>query len=584
MVVKKIWLLGWVLIFLGVAEASGSLWWVPRASAAPTPGQGIEEGRGVLSGLVVDADGPVAGATVRVQNGSGQTVSAEDGSFTLTGLTSSQPFTVTAAARGYYIRWSMVSPGQQEVTITLERHTVGDNNEGYEWQSAEECGECHTAFHEWQDDAHAQAALNPRFLTMYKGTDMEGNQSPLSGFGSSAPKPVDLSQAYYGPGFRLDYPDRTGNCATCHTPMASNVDTGNSCGWSGCHTEYTEEISEDIPPGVNPFDAAGVAAEGISCDFCHKIGKVALDEETGLPAHDKPGILSIQLYRPNEGEELFFGSVNDVTRPADSYLALQADSAFCAPCHYGAITRTVIYNSYGEWLASPYSDPETGKTCQECHMPPVEVGGVFPEMAPEPLTNHFVFPDKGGLKRLPSQTHTHKMWGAGDETFLQNAVSMTTTAYLKEGGLFVEVSLTNERAGHHVPTDSPLRQLLLVVQATDAEGNKLPLQEGLTLPEWAGDYANQPGKGYAKILKDPLTGEVPSMNFWRPSEIITDTRLAALATDTNRYTFSAPATGPVTVEAHLFYRRAFQQLMEWKGWDDPDILMEATTITVAGLK
>ena len=37
MVVKKIWLLGWVLLLLGLAEASGLLWWVPRASAATPP-------------------------------------------------------------------------------------------------------------------------------------------------------------------------------------------------------------------------------------------------------------------------------------------------------------------------------------------------------------------------------------------------------------------------------------------------------------------------------------------------------------------------------------------------------------------
>jgi hypothetical protein len=509
-------------------------------------------------------------------------VSAEDGSFTLTGLTSSRPFTVTAAARGYYIRWSRITPGQRDATITLERHTVGDNNEGYEWQSAEACGECHTAFHEWQADAHAQAAINPRFLTMYRGTDIHGNQSPTSGYSSGAPTPVDLSQPYYGPGFRLDFPDRTGNCATCHTPMASTLDTSNSCGWSGCHTDYTTEVSEDIPPGVNPVDAAGVAAEGISCDFCHKVGKVALDEETGLPAHDQPGILSIQLYRPNEGEELFFGSLDDVARPADSYLPLQAESAFCAPCHYGAITQTVIYNSFGEWLTSPYSDPETGRTCQECHMPPVEAGNtLFPEMVPEPPATYFVFPDKGGLKRRPNQIHTHKMLGPNDEAFLQNAVTMTATAWLEGDGVQVEVSLTNDQAGHHIPTDSPLRHLLLVVQATDAEGNQLPLSEGLTLPDWTGDYANRPGKAYAKILQDPLTGEVPTMNFWRPAQIITDTRLAALATDTNHYRFAAPAAGSITIEVRLFYRRAFQQLMEWKGWTDPDILMKAETIILS---
>jgi hypothetical protein len=55
-----------------------------------------------------------------------------------------------------------------------------------------------------------------------------------------------------------------------------------------------------------------------------------------------------------------------------------------------------------------------------------------------------------------------------------------------------------------------------------------------------------------------------------------------LTTDTSRYTFTAPASGEVTVEARLLYRRAFQQLMEWKGWTDPDIVMKAETITLAG--
>lgn len=583
---KKLWMFGCLLIFLGLAEGAGWLWWLPRQARAAAPPEQTavtapETGEGILSGLVLDSNGPVTGAIVRVQNSSIQTVSAEDGSFTLAGLTSSQPFTITAAAKGYFIRWSMVSPGEQEVTITLERHPVGDNNEGYVWQSAEACGECHTAFHEWEEDAHAQAAVNSRFLTMYRGTDIHGNKSPLSGYSAGAPQPIDPAQPYYGPGFQLDFPGRAGNCATCHTPMASTLDTSNGCGWSGCHSDFTSEVSEQIPPGVSPVDLSGVAAEGISCDFCHKIGKIHLNEETGLPTHENPGILSIQLYRPNEGEELFFGTLDDVTRPADSYLPLQAESAFCAACHYGAITQTVIYNSFGEWLASPYSDPETGQTCQECHMPPVEAGNtVFPEMAPEPATNYFVFPDKGGLKRRPDQVHIHKMLGPGDETFLQNAVAMTTAARLEGDGVQVEVNITNEKAGHHVPTDSPLRHLILVVQATDAEGNPLLLREGLTLPEWTGDYANQPGKAYAKIMQDPLTGEVPTMNFWRPTQIVTDTRLAALATDTNHYSFAAPAGGPITVEVRLFYRRAFQQLMEWKGWTDPDILMKAETITL----
>ena len=47
----------------------------------------------------------------------------------------------------------------------------------------------------------------------------------------------------------------------------------------------------------------------------------------------------------------------------------------CAPCHFGQFWGTQIYNSFGEWLDSSYSDPETGRTCQDCHM---KKGHLFP--------------------------------------------------------------------------------------------------------------------------------------------------------------------------------------------------------------
>jgi len=71
---------------------------------------------------------------------------------------------------------------------------------------------------------------------------------------------------------------------------------------------------------------------------------------------------------------------------------------------------------------------------------------------------------------------------------------------------------------------------------------------------------------------------------------VEDTRLAAFETDVSQYTFAAPVelcsacdhtTHLITVEARLIFRRAFQQLMEWKGWDDPDIVMEQETVVVA---
>jgi hypothetical protein len=227
----------------------------------------------------------------------------------------------------------------------------------------------------------------------------------------------------------------------------------------------------------------------------------------------------------------------------------------------------VIYNSYGEWLNSPYSNPDTGRTCQDCHMASVDY-------------DHFVFPERGGLPRDPKSIHNHKMLGVTDETMLQNSVTMTATARLEGGQVLVEISLTNDKTGHNVPTDSPLRQMILVIQATDATSNTLPLRNGPQLPDWTGNYAGQPGKGYAQILKDEWTGEAPTGAIWRPIRLVSDNRLAALATDISRYTFAAPPTGPSTIEVRLVFRRAFQQLMEWKGWTDPDIIMESETVIV----
>ena len=65
----------------------------------------------------------------------------------------------------------------------------------------------------------------------------------------------------------------------------------------------------------------------------------------------------------------------------------------------------------------------------------------------------------------------------------------------------VEVEIENAKAGHHLPTGSPLRQVLLMVTATDEQGQALRLQTGPTLPAWAGDVAGLPG-GTVKLRRE----------------------------------------------------------------------------------
>jgi hypothetical protein len=554
----------------------------------PTPTPALPPG--VISGVVRDAEGSVAGATVRVRLTEYETTAAADGTFVLSDLTMTEPVSVTAWAAGYYVGWANGTPGLVPITITLKPYYTTDNLD-YEWFTFEgvigskSCAPCHPSYEEWAADAHGQAAVNPRFLTMYEGTDVHGNKIPSNYDASGRIRPPDPGEPTYGPGYKLDFPNRTGNCAACHTPLAANIAPDNTCAWSGCHTELTGERSQSVPDpialpsdeyGVSPVGLTGNGADGVGCDFCHKIGDVYLDPHTGLPYPDSPGISSVRLYRPEEGHELFFGTFDDVTRRV-SYLPLQEESAFCAPCHYGVFGGVVgpgevaggvvIYNSYGEWLESPYSDPETGQTCQDCHMPVTD-------------DDYFAYPEKGGLRpRHP--IHNHLMPGAKDETLLQNSVTMTTTAQLQGDGVRVQVSITNDKTGHHVPTGVPLRHMLLVVRAVDGGGNLLPLREGPLLPEWTGDYAGQAGRYYAKILEDEWTGETPSGAYWRDIRLVEDTRLAAFATDTSQYAFAAPIDGTVTVETRLIFRRAFQKLMEQKGWDDPDIVMEEETVVLA---
>jgi hypothetical protein len=456
----------------------------------------------------------------------------------------------------------------------LVAHADSDDP-SYRWISAfasagdeDNCQKCHAEhgnpdsslpFDEWRRDAHSGSARNVRFLTMYSGTDVQGNQSPFARFGDSRrfsgtdPLVPDPDQPYYGPGFKQDYPYIAGSCSACHAPAA----------------EFTTTY------GADPTTVTGVGAEGATCDFCHKVWDVNLDPNTGLPDPDLPGILSFEFRRPSEGHQFFAGPLDDVAPGEDTYTPIQRQSKYCATCHYGVFWETVIYNSYGEWLESPYSDPETGQTCQDCHMPSGEA-------------THFVLPEEGGMERDPDTIFSHDMPGATDEEFLQDAVTMTTAARREGKGIFVEVDITNDNTGHHVPTDSPLRHLILLVQATDAAGESLQQLCGPTVPEWggvgdaqAGYYAGLPGTAYAKVLQELRSELYPTGAYWNPTRILSDNRIPALGNDTTNYTFAAPDEGDVTIEATLLFRRAFIELADQKGWSDPDIVMEQQSMSVA---
>ncbi len=130
----------------------------------------------------------------------------------------------------------------QPVDVTLQPLFDRDNHDTPGLNSAakrgaESCGICHREYAEWKADSHSQSATNPRFLNLYRGTDItEKKASPRALISEGKAMPPDPALPDFGPGFKLDNGDRAGNCATCHTPMAAKIDTQNGCAWSGCHS------------------------------------------------------------------------------------------------------------------------------------------------------------------------------------------------------------------------------------------------------------------------------------------------------------------------------------------------------------
>jgi len=518
----------WVIVVVGV---------LPIVLVAVLASQTVS-----ISGSVVGEDGaPIEGATVRIQATENSTTTGTNGAFTLTGVERGIEITVSGWKEYYYsVKEENVVPPAEGIELVLRLYQTDDNSD-FEWTlpisddpDVLTCSSCKPGVTGiWLGNAHAGAGTNQRFFSMYNGTDTLG-----------------LTQV--PPGYVQDFPNTAGVCAACHAPGAA-IDA-----------PYTTDMNE-----LNGADTFGV-----HCDVCHKAAGVYLNPATNLPYDNVPGVLSMDVRRPWPGTdryELFFGTFDDDNVPEeDTKLSLIAESQFCASCHQFSFWGTPIYQSYNEWLESPYAEEEV--TCQMCHMPVPSV------LDGEILTN--VAPGKGGVERDPMTIHAHTQPGASDIDLLQDTVELALHLESTDDG-FVEatVAITNTKAGHHVPTDYPGRQMILVVTATDEGGAKLPLAGGPTLPIWSGDQAGLPGIAYGKVLRDVETGEFPVINYWKQTLIESDNRIPALATDQSVYRFASGA-GSVTVSAVVFFRRLYQDIAEAKAWEMPDIPMEEAEGTV----
>ena len=497
-----------------------------------------------ISGTVTDGVNPLAGAIVRIRATNISDVTDSQGSFTLEAVTSNDSVEVTAAKPGFFNLLKKSMSGTQALTFELAKIPDGDNLH-YAWANPApdtsekgNCANCHLRiYNEWLDNFHSKSARDPFVLNMYNGTDAAGNPD-------------------IGPGYKLDFPNNVGACANCHAPLAT--------------------IGQ--PSTIDMNEVSGIDTLGVTCDFCHKIDS-AEENSTG----SFYGVISIDVKRPPEGTKLLFGPFDDSMLPTGelefSYSPLFRSSLICAPCHDGSFWGTPAYNTYKEYLESPY--PVKGIQCQDCHMKSNELSTRFTK-----------FDCEGGRDREPLLLSTHTLPGAHSDSLLKAAVTLTLSATLAGDMVNADVVIENTNAGHHLPTGHAMRNLILLVTATtDANGDTLQFLNGETVPRWGGEgspsdgnYAGLPGKGFAKILED-FNERSPSPS-WRQTRILQDNRIPATTRDSSTYVFRLPSnSNEVTLNTKLLYRLFFKPVIDIKKWHLQDVVMvnEILTLTVTSV-
>jgi hypothetical protein len=498
---------------------------------------------------------------------------------------------ISVWAPGYYIYTFQCNGSSPiEYPILLESINAADNL-NYAWMDADmrsnpalNCAKCHSdpslglnEYIEWNMDGHSRAFVTPYFWTTYIGTNINGDPSQrtrwsISENGGRFRLPPDPMQPDYGPGYQLDYPDEGGNCAFCHAPTAVSA------------TQQGVNLTSLVYGSWG--NRVNVATEGVTCDVCHKVTGVFLDEQK-LPYVERPGILSFSFVRPTAGLQFIAGpwshlasSNADIKRTCTPVFS---ESEFCAPCHYGKFSGIEIYASYKEWLASPYSQPNQNyRSCQDCHMPsPEAIGNTLPNERSACSEANLKFRDfsHNMMKYGPDPDNPSRII----PLMVKEAATIAIEQIILGGGqVTFTVKVVNSGAGHKFPTDSPLRHLILLVDVRDMNNNPLTQVSGPTIPRVGDlDYAGYSGEIYANMLKDKDTNFIPATAYWNPVEPAwqdSDTRLVPGIPSLSQYSFAAPSNGSFVITARLIYRNAFYDIADKKKW--PIIDIEAAKVSV----
>lgn len=249
--------------------------------------------------------------------------------------------------------------------------------------------------------------------------------------------------------------------------------------------------------------------EGVTCDFCHSVRGVKL----GAPDPFELGVGKTK-----------WGPLKEAASPAHgtAYSEVHEKSELCGGCHDFSNTRGVpILETYSEWTKSPQAGE--GKSCQTCHMPPIDGMVVPPKVKP--------------TKEV--YINSHEAAGGHFVEQVRKAVSVKMEEVTRSGDkVHAVVRLENVGSGHKVPTGLPTRKLVLRFHASSG-GVPVYSEERV----FQKVVLNEKGEA---ISKD-------SDLFLHAARIRSDNRLEPRKPRSEHFTFLVPTGKSIEVEALLYY-------------------------------
>jgi hypothetical protein len=341
---------------------------------------------------------------------------------------------------------------------------------------------------------------------------------------------------------------------------------GVKAGCNGCHAPLAY-LAGDIPP---QRPSAGTRAnEGVSCEVCHSITGFEGDLPFNFNWTIEPGDVK-QGTREGVESDYHEIAVNDFLHTAE----------FCGTCHnekdpFGQWVKA----THLEWKEGPWA--EAGIVCQDCHMP-VGEGQLSDDGE--------IFPD----------VRQHLFLGAHSASKLRGSVELLVLPAAAGVGrgetLRLDVTVTNAKAGHMIPTGSAEERVVwLHVEAVDAAGNvhHLPVDlkgfEGEDLTVASADAMAYQDIGDIRDLSDfaglSRDGDVPAgdrifrlpyldpqgrmtIAQWNTAGFGVDYRLPPLRAVPESFTWVVPdglPVGELVVTATVHYSKLVSSVAEYLG-------------------